>query len=66
VAFPHDAVVLGDVAGQVGEQGDGHGAEAALRTRCVDPGQVSKVRVGGACDHLELIFRNIIIIKIKL
>ena len=47
-----DAVLPGDVHALVGEEGDLHGAEAALLSRRVDPRQVAEVRVSRAGDQL--------------
>ena len=47
-----DAVLPGDVHALVGEEGDLHGAEAALLPRRVDPRQVAEVGVSRASDQL--------------
>merc|ERR1719188_2539839 len=46
------AVLPGDAHALVGEEGDVHGAEAALLPRRVDPRQVAEVRVSRAGDQL--------------
>lgn len=47
-----DAVVFGDLVRQVAEQRNLQGSQSAFLARRIDPGQVRKVRVHTAGDHL--------------
>ncbi|MNL03786.1 hypothetical protein D3C87_1243340 [compost metagenome] len=54
VVLEQDAVVTGDLLGEVGDEGVGEALDAALFALGVGPGEVREVRVGRDADHFGI------------